>query len=192
MTDTTTLLPQSSSPSALDDYLFDLNGFLIVKGVLSASELDDLNGAFDSFPPIAPGEWTGNSQRRDYTADTGYELHNCLEYSAAFDPLIDHPGWIAHARRYAGEADSYTEGVFIDECIATIRTAGGHHPVHSGGHRSRVVCERGPGGEPGPDRLIGKWWSDHAGSASDRIGGTGRLPVSTRHRAAASASGPAH
>lgn len=25
-------------------------------------------------------------QRRDYTPDTGYELHNCLEYSPAFDP----------------------------------------------------------------------------------------------------------
>lgn len=51
-------------PSALDDYHFDLNGFLIVNGALSAAELDGLNPAFDSFPPIAAGEWTGNSQRR--------------------------------------------------------------------------------------------------------------------------------
>ena len=129
---------QCLQPSALDDYHFDLNGFVIVKGVLSAAELDGLNSAFDSFPPIPAGEWTGNSQRRDYTPDTGYELHNCLEYSPAFDPLIDHRGWIGHARRYAGEAGSYTEGVFIDECIATIRTAGGHHPVHSGGYRAAV------------------------------------------------------
>ena len=126
------------APSALDDYQFDLNGFLVVRNVLSAGELADLNAAYDSFPNIAPGEWVANCQRRDYTPDTGYELHNCLEYAPAFDVLIDHPGWIGHARRYAGEADSYTEGVFIDECIATIRTAGGHHPVHSGGHRAAM------------------------------------------------------
>ena len=128
----------SSQPCAFDDYQFDLNGYLILKGVLSQAELAGLNAAFDSFPPIAPGEWIGNSQRRDYTPDTGYELHNCLEYSPAFDLLIDHPGWIGHARRYAGESGSYTEGLFIDECIATIRTAGGHHPVHSGGYRAAL------------------------------------------------------
>jgi Phytanoyl-CoA dioxygenase (PhyH) len=121
------------APSPLDDYQFDLQGFLIRPDVLTASQLDSLNTAFDRFPNIATGEWVGNSQRRDYTPDTGFELHNCLEFDPAFDELIDHRGWIAHARRYAGEEASYTEGVFIDECIATIRTSGGHHPVHSGG-----------------------------------------------------------
>jgi len=126
------------TPSPLDDYEFDLRGYLIRQQVLTADQLVSLNDAFDSFPDIAPGEWVGNSQRRDYTPDTGYELHNCLEYSPAFDELIDHPGWISHARRYGGEQGSYIEGVFIDECIATIRTAGGHHPVHSGGHHAAM------------------------------------------------------
>ena len=129
---------RSPVPSAMDDYQFDLQGFLIRPRALSTHQLEALNEAFDRFPNIAAGEWVGNSQRRDYTPDTGYELHNCLEFDQAFDALIDHPGWIAHARRYAGEATSYTEGVFIDECIATIRTAGGHHPVHSGGYNAAM------------------------------------------------------
>jgi ectoine hydroxylase-related dioxygenase (phytanoyl-CoA dioxygenase family) len=132
------MMPTSDLPSALDDYWFDLRGYLVLENVLGAEQLAALNGAFDRFPDIAPGDWVGNSQRRDYTPDTGYELHNCLEFDPAFDDLIDHPGWISHARRYAGEASSYTEGVFIDECIATIRTAGGHHPVHSGGYHAAM------------------------------------------------------
>ena len=122
----------------LDDYFFDLRGFLVLEGAVQRHDVAELNAAFDRLPPIQPGEWTGNSQRRDYTADTGYELHNCLEFDAAFDVLIDHPSWINLTRRYAGEQGSYTEGVFIDECIATIRRSGGHHPVHSGGFRSAM------------------------------------------------------
>ena len=90
-------MPLSSpqqTPSALDDYWFDLRGYLILENVLTPQQIDALNTAFDRFPDIAPGEWVGNSQRRDYTPDTGYELHNCLEFDPAFDALIDHPGWI--------------------------------------------------------------------------------------------------
>jgi ectoine hydroxylase-related dioxygenase (phytanoyl-CoA dioxygenase family) len=122
----------------LDDYWFDLRGYLTIPSALSGAEVRAVNEAFDRLPDIAPGEWSGNSQRRDYTQETGYELHNCLEFDAAFDSLIDHPAWIGHARHYAGEQGAYTEGVFIDECIATVRTAGGHHPVHSGAHRAAV------------------------------------------------------
>ena len=120
-------------PNDLDDFFFDLRGFLVLRNAVDASLREQLNGAFDRFPPLQPGEWVGNSQRRDYTSDTGFELHNCVEFDPAFEELIDHPSWIGHALRYAGEAQSYVRGVFIDECIASVRSAGGHHPVHSGG-----------------------------------------------------------
>ena len=98
-----------------------------------------LNDAYDRFPSLGHGEWYGNAQRRDYTADTGFELHNLLDCGdPSFDVLIDHPSWIDHARRYAGESGTYVQGVTIDEHIATIRGAGGHHPVHSGGHDASV------------------------------------------------------
>jgi hypothetical protein len=126
-------------PSALEDYEFDLRGFLVVAGALSPSELTELNAAYERFPSLEHGEWYGAAQRRDYTADTGFELHNVLDCGdPAFDVLIDHPSWIDHARRYAGESGTYVQGVTIDEHIATIRTAGGHHPVHSGGHDASV------------------------------------------------------
>ena len=125
-------------PTPLDDFLFDLNGYLILRNVVDPALVDDLNRAFDDFPPLQPMEWWGNAQRRDYTAETGFELHNCVETGAPFEALIDHPGWLGHVRRYCGEQDSYIEGLFIDETIASIRRSGGHHPVHSGGYKGAL------------------------------------------------------
>jgi ectoine hydroxylase-related dioxygenase (phytanoyl-CoA dioxygenase family) len=125
-------------PSALDDFLFDLKGYVIIKRAVDRGLLDRLNAAFDAFPDLDVGQWWGNAQRRDYTKDTGFELHNVVECGGPFEELIDHPGWINYLRRYCGEHDSYVEGLFIDECIASIRRSGGHHPVHSGGYRGAL------------------------------------------------------
>lgn len=126
------------TPTALDDFLFDLRGYLVLEQAVAPDLLAELNQAFDRFPDLEPNAWWGNAQRRDYTRETGYELHNCVEAGAPFEHLIDHPAWISYVRQYCGEADSYVEGVFIDECIASIRRAGGHHPVHSGGYRGAL------------------------------------------------------
>lgn len=124
-----------SGPSPMEDYEFDLRGFLVVRGALAADQVQALNDAYDRFPELDNGEWYGNAQRRDYTKDTGFELHNVLDCGdPAFDALIDHPSWIHHVRHWAGEEGTYVQGVTIDEHIATSRVAGGHHPVHSGGH----------------------------------------------------------
>ena len=122
-------------PVSMIDYEFDLRGFVVVRKALSASQVQSLNDAYDRFPELDNGEWYGNAQRRDYTKDTGFELHNVLDSGdPAFDVLIDHPSWIQHVRHWAGEEGTYVQGVTIDEHIATSRVAGGHHPVHSGGH----------------------------------------------------------
>ena len=129
---------EARRPSDVDDFFFDLNGFLLIRNALNAEEIAELNRAFDAFPPLSPGQWWGNAQRRDYTADTGFELHNCVEAGEPFEKLIDHPAWIEYLRRYCGEPKSYVEGLFIDECIASIRSSGGHHPVHSGGYQGAL------------------------------------------------------
>lgn len=124
---------QQRQATAVDDFMFDLNGFLILKGAVGPALLTRLNAEFDRFPDIEFGQWYGNAQRRDYTKETGYELHNVVECGAPFEELIDHPSWIDLVRKYCGDQGSYTEGLFIDEAIASIRKSGGHHPVHSGG-----------------------------------------------------------
>lgn len=126
------------SPSALDDFLFDLNGYLVLKNAVRPDLVERLNAAIDALPDVGYLEWIGNAQRRDYTKDTGLEIHNCVELGGPFEDLIDHPGWLGHVHRYAGEQGSYVDGLFIDECILSVRKTGGHHPVHSGGYQGAL------------------------------------------------------
>ena len=130
------------TPSPLDDFFFDLNGFLILKNAVSPDLLARLNAEFDAFPrDLQHGYWHRGAQRRDYDPNTGMELHHAVEIGEPFQELIDAPGWIDYVRRYCGEQGTYVEGLFIDECIASIRTSGGHHPVHSGGFATPVRCQ---------------------------------------------------
>lgn len=129
---------ENKQPTPLDDFLFDLRGYLILKQALEPELIDELNRAVDNLPPLEGGEWYGNAQRRDYNAATGLELHNCVEAGEPFERLIDHPSWIEYARHYCGEEKSYVAGLFIDECILSVRSSGGHHPVHSGGYQGAL------------------------------------------------------
>ncbi len=130
---------EQHAPSPLDDFLFDLNGYLILQDAIAPELLARLNAEFDAFPAdLEMGAWYRGAQRRDYTPDTGLELHQAVELGAPFEELIDHPSWIDHLRHYCGEEKSYVEGLFIDESIASVRTEGGHHPVHSGGYRGAL------------------------------------------------------
>src|SRR5438128_2280583 len=96
-------------PSPVDDFFFDLNGFLVLKNAVDSDLLARLNKAFDNFPKLDVGQWWGNAHRRDYTSDTGFELHNCVEVGQPFEELIDHPSWINHVKHYCGEEGSYVD-----------------------------------------------------------------------------------
>lgn len=127
-------MPKARQSNAHDDFFFDLNGYLILENALDSALLAQLNAEFDQFPrDLGLHDWYRGAQRHDYTPDTGLELHQSYELGAPFEALIDHPSWIDLVRHFCGEEKSYVEGVFIDESIASIRTCGGHHPVHSGG-----------------------------------------------------------
>ena len=118
---------------AMQDYLFDLRGYLILKNAVDPDHVTDLNAALDAFPPLEWGQWHGHVQRFDNNGASGIELQNIVEGGEPFERLIDHPAWIGHLRRYCGDQGSYTEGLFIDECFASLRRSGGYFPVHSGG-----------------------------------------------------------
>lgn len=122
-----------SEQAKLDDYLFDLRGYLILRNAVDAEHVAALNAGLDAIPPIQYGEWHGNVLRLDENGMAGCELNNVVEAGEPFERLIDHPAWISHMRRYCGEIGTYVEGLFIDECFASIRRTGGYFPLHSGG-----------------------------------------------------------
>lgn len=126
-------------PTAMEMYRFDLNGYLILRNALEPELVDALNAEFDAFPRDLPmGAWYKGAQRRDYNPKTGMELHNCIEMGGPFAKLIDHPSWLGLVRTFCGEYQSYVEGVFIDECVASVRETGGSHWMHSGGYRGAL------------------------------------------------------
>jgi ectoine hydroxylase-related dioxygenase (phytanoyl-CoA dioxygenase family) len=120
------------------DYLFDLRGYIVIENAVDGDLLDALNAALDAIPPLEWGQWHGNVQRFDNNGAAGVELQNIVEGGEPFERLIDHPSWIRLVRRYCGEAESYVEGLFIDECFASIRRSGGFFPIHSGGYRGAM------------------------------------------------------
>ena len=118
----------------LQDFLFDLRGYLILEKAVDARLLAELNAAFDAFPEdLGWGDWYRNAQRLDNNGWAGLELQNIVEAGKPFETLIDHPSWITRLRRYCGEEGTYVEGLFLDECFASIRRNGGYFPMHSGG-----------------------------------------------------------
>jgi len=119
---------------ALQDYLFDLRGYLVLENAVDAAHLQALNTALDEFPKLEWGEWYGNVQRFDNNGAAGVELQNIVEGGEPFERLIDHPSWIPLLRHYCGEERSYVEGLYIDECFASVRRTGGFFPIHSGGY----------------------------------------------------------
>ena len=117
----------------LQDYLFDLRGYLILQRAVDKTLLTNLNAAFDNFPELKFGDWFGNAQRLDNNGHAGLELQNIVEAGKPFESLIDHPAWINRLRRYCGEDGTYVAGLYIDECFASVRRNGGYFPLHSGG-----------------------------------------------------------
>jgi hypothetical protein len=120
------------------DYLFDLRGYVILKNAIDPRHLAELNRAFDNFPDLPFMGWSGNMQRLDNIGVAGFELQNIVEGGEPFEKLIDHPAWIERVHRYCGEKDTYVDGLFIDECFASIRRTGGFFPIHSGGQAGIV------------------------------------------------------
>ena len=120
------------------DYFFDLRGYLVLERALSPELVSMLNAALDAFPHLELGHWHGNVQRLDNNGRAGLELQNIVEAGWPFEELIDHAAWIDLVRRYCGEFGNYYEGLFIDECLASIRRSGGYFPLHSG-HQDGMV-----------------------------------------------------
>lgn len=122
-------------PTPMEDYLFDLRGYLVLEGAVGSEQIQNINRAIDAIPPLENGEWHGNVQGHTYHGEIdGRNLQNIVEGGEAFEELIDNPAWIEHVCRYVGRK----EGLFIDECFATLRGPGEFINIHSGGHLRRT------------------------------------------------------
>ena len=123
----------------LSAYLFDLNGFLILRGALSTTEVVNCNAEIDAIPAdLAAGEWYGHIHCETMEPSRGVALQQIYEAGPAFARFIDHPSWLPLIREFIGGWDTFDAffgDVFIDENFVSLRGPGQAIGIHSGGHK---------------------------------------------------------
>ncbi|MDE0608503.1 MAG: phytanoyl-CoA dioxygenase family protein [Anaerolineaceae bacterium] len=124
-------------PDAMERYLFDLNGYLVLRNAIDPEHLRALNEGIDALLPLEIGEWNGYVHGHNYGDDDGFNLQQIYEGGEPFERLIDHPAWIEHVKHFVGGEgtfDWHHGPLFIDENFATLRGPGEAIGLHSGGH----------------------------------------------------------
>lgn len=123
-----------------EEYFFDLNGFIILRGVVAPDHVSQMNAILDQIislePPLKAGEWYGGVHAHSYGGAEGVNLQQIYEGGEPFERLIDLPGWYAKVRHFVGGEGTfdYHHGpLFIDENFANVRGPGEAIGLHSGG-----------------------------------------------------------
>lgn len=127
-----TVPTEPTMPTNLQEYLFDLNGYLHLKNAIDRTHINQLNTLLDTYLDLEPGAWRAWVHRHPGRGETRH-LHNLFEIGEPFERLIDHPAWLAHLDRFCGD-----DGLFIDESFADIRGQGAATRIHSGAHKRRI------------------------------------------------------
>jgi len=121
--------------SEIDKYLFDLNGYIVVKNALKKSEINACNKIIDKLKNIKNGEWDGYVHGHNYGGKEGLNLQQIYEAGKPFEKLIDHPSWIHHMLEFVGGEGTFDHNhgpLFIDENFANVRGPGEAIGIHSG------------------------------------------------------------
>lgn len=124
------------------DYLFDLQGYLILENAISDEDLAKINEWIDEHweyveNPWEPNDenkriprWIGNIETHTYNVENGVNFQNIIEGGEVFRKLIDHPVWINMIRKFVHEVN----GLSIHENFLNVRGPGGFIHIHCGGH----------------------------------------------------------
>mgnify|MGYP001166309645 FL=1 len=120
-------------PTTLEEYLFDLRGYIHLQDAIDRTHVAELNASLDTYLDLEPDAWRGWVYRHPNRGNTRH-LHNVFEIGEPFERLIDHPSWLTHVNRFVGGDD----GLFIDESFADIRVQGEATRIHSGASKRRI------------------------------------------------------
>ncbi len=136
--------PITQTVTEMDRYLFDLNGYLILKNALTPDQVDAMNATYDEVQDYARTMsdkmgWFGNVRVNNSGRQEGLGMQQLYEAGPVWEELIDHPSWFDKIKHFVGtddpeNFDGHHGPAFIDECFGTIRGPGGAQRLHSGGH----------------------------------------------------------
>ena len=135
-----------SKLSDMERYLFDLNGYIVLRGALDHHELGKLNAILDELQDCGSDEWRGHVHGHTFTGDhEGLNLQQIYEAGEPFERLIDHPSWYQKVLPFLGtderNFDAHHGPCFIDENFASLRGPGQAIGLHSGGHERVTRCQ---------------------------------------------------
>jgi hypothetical protein len=131
-----------------EEYLFDLNGFVILRNALTKTHVAEMNAVLTDItsldPPLRPGDWYGCVHAHNYGGAEGINLQQIYEAGGPFESLIDYPGWFAKIKHFVGGEQTFDwhhGPLFIDENFANLRGPGEAIGLHSGGHIGVKRCQ---------------------------------------------------
>ena len=125
------------------DYLFDLQGYLVLKNAISSADLREMNQWIDDHASYIEepwstdgdakkkGRWIGHIETHTYNEENGVNFQSIIEGGPVFEKLIDHPAWIDLVKKYI---HSSVNGLSIHENFLNVRGPGGYLHIHCGGH----------------------------------------------------------
>ena len=126
-------------PSEMERYLFDLNGYLVLKNALSPTELEACNKSFDRYNAVQGSQAINGVHVQETNRQEGVSIQQLYEGGQVWQDLIDHPNWFNKVVHFLGtddpeNFDGHHGPAFIDESFGSIREKGGALRLHSGGH----------------------------------------------------------
>ena len=123
--------PFSKMTQEEKEYIFDLQGYLVIDNALRAEQLGWINRWIDSQPRDLPtGTWLDHVEIHTYGKTDGINYQNIIEGGKVFEDLIDNPVWIDLVRKLI--ENDYNR-ITINECFLNLRGEGGFIGIHSGG-----------------------------------------------------------
>ena len=116
--------PGSPVVSDLERYMFDLQGFIVIKRAVGPEALAKLNAGVDQSDPREPGRVGGlavdDAKAIVQNPESAWQEQQGFGDSVAvmgttpvFDDLIDHPSWIEHLRMFIGGEPAFLNGQAI-------------------------------------------------------------------------------
>ena len=91
-------------------YLFDLQGYLIVPGILTAEQVVLYNSELDRLLAMPADQFPGNSTKEEKSKAVSTEgsdilIRNIAECGESFEQLIDHPASLEYLREMIGHSE---------------------------------------------------------------------------------------
>ena len=118
------------------DYLFDLQGYFVLRGALSPDQLSRINAWVDDHTPEKTGQWFDRVHVHSYQGHDGFNFQNIVSAGGVFAECVNHEAWMPSVRRYI-TTDMHKPSV--QENFLNVRGQSGFIGIHSGGHNPGFV-----------------------------------------------------